>query len=210
MSEETVNQLQIETKHEHLFTPISYKPNINQIAFKSNCSNEIACLYEKLILVIYRIRNSASLALNKPILEKISSFISLQPISWFRWNPCCADELSQATANQSLNKILLVHGHNKEWLTCWNIGDNSQTKKTIKTAIVACEWAKTGEKFSVSTDDKTVIIFDKSFTELIRFVEKRNEKVIFLEENVLFTCGTWNGQFKFIIFDLDYKVNRLQ
>jgi hypothetical protein len=69
-------------------------------------------------------------------LEKISSFISLQPISLFRWNPCSADEFSQATANQSLNKILLVHGHNKEWLTCWNIGDNSQTKKTIKSAII--------------------------------------------------------------------------
>ncbi len=180
---------------------------IYQIAFKPNSSNEIACLYEKSILVIYRIKYSSSLTLNKPILEKILSFISLQPISFFRWSPC-ADEDSLASATTKvINKILVIHGQNKEWIACWNLEDNTHLKKTIKSSIIACDWSQTGNYFSVSTDDKTIIIFDKNFDELIRFVEKRNEKVIFLEDNILFTCGTWNGEFKFILFKLDYKVN---
>ncbi len=95
---------------------------------------------------------------------------------------------------KNANKVSIVHGVVKEKLTMWDFFSNFKKLKIINRPIISSEWNKTGNKLVVSTRDEKIIILDDSLKEQLNFSEKRNDKVMFLDDNLLISVGIKNSK----------------
>jgi len=62
--------------------------------------------------------------------------------------------------------------------------------------------------FAISTTDHKIILLNQKFKLLFKFSERRNQKIIFLKGDYLFTCGKKaRDKFRYKIHHLDFQVS---
>jgi len=175
---------------------IQTENKIKSISFRNGLKTTeslIACLYESDLINVYQVLRLDYLLLYKQYQCKNVCFI--------RW---CHLAVTQ--------NLLIVCGRSQRKLINWEIMTDTQSSYKAESKIIDFAWSN-GDEFhkyyiAVSTTDHKIILLDQKFKLLFEFSERRNQKIIFLKGDYLFTCGKKAlDKFRYKIHHLDFQVS---
>jgi len=169
---------------------ISNPITINSILFRQGIEDVIACLDDTNSIKVYDVVDETRIAKKfKLRLNLINSINSLPNIKFFRWIP-----------KENHLFLLIVFGPKHSQFCVWDVLLKNKIEWDLQEEII--DIASNNDKILftdnfivVSTRDEKIAIFEVSYVDEIKlnlkheFEEIHNQKIVFLEENLLFTCG---------------------